>query len=349
MSATGADTNPCTQASPCKSLDRAYRVADPGDVVEIAEGSYGTQDLNSDSSKTSEADVVFVPAPGATPVFGGIDVFGDHVEFRGIESTQDFYVKCGADDVTFRDSKASLFFIRSATDVAFVNVEFGPSSDISQIGHTEECQFAPENILLENVFMHDFENPNTHMECVTIQAANNMVVRNSRFLRCQDFDVFIKPRAPVLSYTNLLFENNWFAKPEPTGSNAISLSLPDGGNAIRNATFRYNSFNASLIVKPEIDYTNVRFVANVGSRIGTGCDEPGVTVEYNVWSGESSCGPTDIQAPSGFVNPAGFDYHLAPGAAAINRGHPSEYPPVDIDGEARPRGGRADAGSDEAP
>jgi hypothetical protein len=347
MSPTGSDTAACTQAAPCRSLDRAYRVADPGDVVEIAEGSYPGQDVLADSSKTSEADVIFQPAPGATPVFGGLDIFGDHVEFRGIESTQDLYVKCGADDVTFRDSKASLFFIRSSTDVAFINVEFGPSSDISQIGHTEECQFAPENILLENVFMHDFENPNTHMECVTIQAANNIVVRNSRFLRCQDFDVFIKPRAPVLSYTNMLFENNWFADPEPTGSNVISLSLPDGGSAIRNATFRYNSFQSSLIVKPEIDYTNVRFVANIGTRIGTGCNEAGVTSEYNVWSGEDDCGATDIQAPNGWVNSAGFDYHLTPNAAAINRGHPTEHPPVDIDGQARPRGGRADAGSDE--
>jgi hypothetical protein len=347
MSPTGSDTNPCTQAAPCKSLDRAYRVADPGEVVEIAEGTYPTQDVNTDLSKASESDVIFRPAPGATPVFGGIDIFGDHVEFRGIESTQDFYVKCGADDVTFRDSKARLFFIRSATDIAFINVEFGPSSDISQIGHTEDCQFAPDRILMDNVYMHDFVNPNTHMECLTIQAANNIVVRNSRFLRCQDFDIFIKPRWPVLSYTNMLFENNWFARPDPTPVAAISLSLPDGGSAITNATFRNNSFNSSLIVKPEIDYTNVRFVANIGTRIGWGCDEPGVTLEYNVWSDEDDCGPTDIQAPTGYVNAAGFDYHLVPGAAAINRGSPFEFPAFDIDGQARPMGGRADAGSDE--
>lgn len=347
MSPTGSDTNACTQAAPCKSLDRAYRVADPGDVVEIAEGSYVGQDVTSDSSKTSEADVIFRPAPGATPVFGGLDIFGDHVEFRGIESTQDFYVKCGADDVTFRDSKASLFFIRSATDVAFINVEFGPSGDISQIGHTEQCQFAPERILMDGVYMHDFVNPNTHMECLTIQAANYMTIRNSRFQRCQDFDIFIKPRAPVLTYTDMVIENSWFADPEPTGSNAISLSAPDGGSTLRNFTFRNNSFNASLIVKPEINYTNVLFVGNIGTSIGTGCNEAGVTVAYNVWSGDPDCGPTDIHAPKGYVNAAGFDYHLVPGAAAINRGSPFDFPAFDIDGQARPMGGRADAGSDE--
>jgi hypothetical protein len=195
--------------------------------------------------------------------------------------------------------------------------------------------------------MHDYENPSTHMECVTIQAANNIVVRNSRFLRCQDFDIFIKPRSPVLTYTNMVFENNWFAKPEPTGSAAISLSLPDGGSTMKNVTFRNNSFNASLIVKPEISYSNVLFVGNIGTTIGTGCNEAGVTVAHNVWSNDSSCGPTDIHAATGYVNAAGFDYHLVPGAAAINRGSPTDFPTHDIDGHARPMGGRADAGADE--
>ena len=45
MSPTGSDAGLCTQAAPCKSLDRAYRVAEPGDVVQIAEGSYPGQDV----------------------------------------------------------------------------------------------------------------------------------------------------------------------------------------------------------------------------------------------------------------------------------------------------------------
>ena len=349
VATSGSDSN-CARldrSKPCKTLDRANRIAQPGDHVEIAAGSYPAQDVLADPTKTSEADVVFRPAPGADVVVDDIDVWADHIEFRGLRINVDFYAKCGADDVTLRSSKARLFFIRSAKRVSLIDSEFGPSDDISQIGHTEECQFAPEHILLDRVYMHDFRNPSAHMECLTIQAANNIVVRNSRFLRCQDFDIFIKPRAPVLSYTNMLFENNWFARPDPTPVAAISLSLPDSGSKITNATFRYNSFNSSLIVKPEIDYTNVRFVANIGTRIGWGCDEPGVTLEYNVWSDEDDCGPTDTHAPTGYVNAPGFDYHLVPGAAAINRGSPTDFPAHDIDGHSRPTGGRADAGADE--
>jgi hypothetical protein len=350
VSTTGSDST-CTRldsGKPCKTLNRAYRVAQAGDQVEIAAGSYPQEDVLDDPTKTSEADVIFRPAIGAADVVvDDIDVWGDHIEFRRLKLNVDFYAKCGADDVTLRGSKARLFFIRSAKRISLIDTEFGPSDDISQIGHTEECQFAPENIVLDQVFMHDYENPSTHMECVTIQAANNIVVRNSRFLRCQDFDIFIKPRSPVLTYTNMVFENNWFAKPEPTGSAAISLSLPDGGSTMKNVTFRNNSFNASLIVKPEISYSNVLFVGNIGTTIGTGCNEAGVTVAHNVWSNDSSCGPTDIHAATGYVNAAGFDYHLVPSAAAINRGSPTDFPTHDIDGHARPMGGRADAGADE--
>jgi hypothetical protein len=36
VSLTGADANPCTQAAPCLTFDRAYHVAKPGQPVEVA-------------------------------------------------------------------------------------------------------------------------------------------------------------------------------------------------------------------------------------------------------------------------------------------------------------------------
>jgi hypothetical protein len=43
---TGADGAACTASAPCKSFDRAYQVAQPGDVVEVADGTYGSQTVN---------------------------------------------------------------------------------------------------------------------------------------------------------------------------------------------------------------------------------------------------------------------------------------------------------------
>jgi hypothetical protein len=350
LSPSGSDSRPCTKAAPCRSFDRAYRAAKPGQTVVLAAGRYGgQQEVPADRSKTSSRDVVFRPAAGGRVVVEALDVFGSHVQFRGLAIEEDFYVKCGADDVTLRGSKARQFFIRSATNIAIVGTEFGPSRTISQIGHTEECPRSPRGILLHRVYMHDFTNsdPGKHMECLTVQAANDLVIRRSRFYHCQDFDILFKHRAPVLTSTNVTLENNWFDVPWPDGSTAVQFSLPDSGGAFRNLLIRNNSFAGTLLLKDEVDYSNARVFANLGPRFSGPCRDADVAVAYNVWSDEA-CGARDRKGALGYRNAARFDFHLTPGAAAINRGHPQSFPGVDIDGQRRPRGNRPDAGADEA-
>lgn len=322
-------------------------MAAPGQTVELAAGSYPVQDVLEDSAKTSEVDVIVRPAAGADAIVEDLDVWADHIEFRNLTINVDFYVKCGADDVTLRGSKARLFFVRAATDVSIIDTEFGPSDSISQIGHTEECETSPDRILLDQVYMHDFTHPDdaNHMECLTVQAANNLVIRNSRFYHCEDFDILFKHRAPVLRSTNVLIENSWFDEPWPDGSSAIQFSEPESGGTYENVTIRNNSWNATLMLKPEVGYLNAKVIANVGTRFGGSCGD--IASAYNIWSGTSPCTPTDLQAPPGFVDQENFDFHLAPGSPAINRGHPGDHPTDDIDGNARPMGGRADAGADE--
>jgi hypothetical protein len=352
LSPTGSDSAACTAAAPCKSFERAYLRAKPGEQVELAAGFYsGQQEIPVDASKTSAEDVIFRPAAGVAVRVQALDVFGKHVEVRDVTIDVDFYVKCHADDVTLRGSKAQLFFIRSADNVSIIDTEFGPSDVISQIGiisGESACEPAPRNILLDGVYMHDFTNddPAVHMECLTVQAFEGMVIRRSRFYHCEDFDVFFKARAPTIHSRDLVIENSWFDVPWPDGTSAIQFSEPDGGSpSFTNVLIRHNAFNGTLMLKPEVSYTNLAVIANVGTRNGGDCDQ--MTSSHNVWSGTAPCTTTDTQAPTGFVNQNGFDFHLTPGAAAIDHGHPTQHPATDIDGDPRPQGNAPDAGADE--
>ena len=61
----------CTRAQPCGSFARAYLTARPGQIVELAGGTYRPQDIPVDDRKASaSANVVFQPARGAKVTVG---------------------------------------------------------------------------------------------------------------------------------------------------------------------------------------------------------------------------------------------------------------------------------------
>jgi hypothetical protein len=76
MSPSGSDTNPCTQAAPCRTLRRASSLLAPGRTLYARGGTYRASDGNeADDWKapngTPRAAVTFRNYPGETPVFDG--------------------------------------------------------------------------------------------------------------------------------------------------------------------------------------------------------------------------------------------------------------------------------------
>ena len=69
---TGSDAGTCELVAPCVTFDRAYRVAAPGEAVVVAPGTYPTQTLKSDPTKTSDVRVSFRPAVPGTVVVNGL-------------------------------------------------------------------------------------------------------------------------------------------------------------------------------------------------------------------------------------------------------------------------------------
>src|SRR5256885_2960804 len=70
LSPAGSDAAPCSAAAPCATLQRAFALAQPGQTVELAGGTYPAQTI-SGSPKSGAAHVVFRPAPAAQVSFSG--------------------------------------------------------------------------------------------------------------------------------------------------------------------------------------------------------------------------------------------------------------------------------------
>jgi hypothetical protein len=96
LSPTGNDSNPCSQAAPCLSFDRAYQVASPGSKVQIASGTYGSQQINPKASMRNLSPgctladttncVTFEPV-GTITINGKLEVRGSSVYIKGSRST----------------------------------------------------------------------------------------------------------------------------------------------------------------------------------------------------------------------------------------------------------------------
>src|SRR5688500_3947124 len=73
LSPQGSGSGKCTRAAPCRSLQRAYRVARPGQIVELAGGAYGDQQLERDPRKAS-GFVTFKRGLSGRPYFESLEI-----------------------------------------------------------------------------------------------------------------------------------------------------------------------------------------------------------------------------------------------------------------------------------
>jgi len=321
-------------------------VAQPGQVVELASGSYGSQTIPVDASKTSSADVLFRPAAGASVSLGSLSVRGKHVEIRDMVLTG-WTVEAGGADVTFRNLDVNGgIFINGGDSISVIGGSVGPGVDFHP-------QFAPwpvgspiTNILIDGVEFHDWtrSSSSVHTECLQIAGGNGVTIRNSVFRNCAVFALSITEYNGSGAPTNYVIENNVFGT---SIGGYYSLQFNSNASALRNILIRNNSSTQTFLIdngQPTI--SNVRAVANVAPISAWGCSAR-VTYGYNVWQG-GKCGATDKNVTSlGFRNPGALDLHLAAGSPAIDAGDPGNHPATDIDGESRPSGGAPDAGADE--
>jgi hypothetical protein len=193
-----------------------------------------------------------------------------------------------------------------------------------------------------------------HTECLQVEPADNVTIRNSIFRRCDTITVNFandlagdsKSAAGYSAPNNVLIENNFFdaARSLVGAPTYYALNIRE----CTNCTVRYNSWlQAPRMPTGAISLNNV-YKGNVGVYNSWECTPPGVTFSYNVWIG-AKCAATDKNVGDAmFVDVNSVNLHLRPGSPAINAGDPNSAPTVDIDGQSRPMGPAPDAGADEA-
>ncbi|MCA9680225.1 MAG: hypothetical protein H6708_05125 [Kofleriaceae bacterium] len=102
------------------------------------------------------------------------------------------------------------------------------------------------------------------------------------------------------------------------------------------------SIATPLVFENNIVYANV--VQGSGTQIG---DDADCSWRYSDIGPQTVAGTGNINADPLFVDPATRDFHLMAGSPAQDVADPAATDTVDIDGDARPQGDRADMGADE--
>jgi hypothetical protein len=362
----GSDSGSCGASSPCRSFNRAYEVAAPGEVVDVAGGTYPAQRIEYDSSKTSASDVYFRPAAGASvEVAGNIDAYGSHVTFmamKALDAEIPYDGPAAVSDVTFWGMAGRNFTIDSGTEINVIGGDYGPATSCggSAGGGNNGIRMnregvMPSDIMIWGVNIHDVQSYDLvqcHIECLIVGAGQNITVRASRFWNCSIFDIFLQPfNGPISDVT---LENNWFATPtDPNGNvnsgRAVEFS---GGGPWRNLLIRHNSVNTAINLNDgaaDPQYENTVVVGNVAER-AVACYN-GVSYRYNAWFGGGTCSATDVAIGNPpFVRASDrgdLDYHLTGGPAVDLVPAGAGDLADDIDGQPRPDGPALDAGSDE--
>jgi peptidoglycan/xylan/chitin deacetylase (PgdA/CDA1 family) len=296
VSQAGSDSGSCRAASPCRSFDRAYQVARPGERVAVAAGSYPLQRIAPLVTPRGGDAVAFAPAAGARVRVQELVVDGSRVSFAGLR-TGSWTAGPTAHRVTFLDVHvAGGIFITGARRVRVLGGSVGPGTNYSsEIKAAQPGGEPPRDVVIDGVRFHDWvrDNQEAHVDCLHVLAADGLVVRRSTFRNCEAFAVLLTGYGAAASPTNVLERNDI----QCCRSGWAGVSLSSGhGESWRNVTVRRNRSTESYTVGEGTTAPGARvlFEGNSGPAPNpTICGLPGVRWADNTWSSGAPCGPGD--------------------------------------------------------
>jgi hypothetical protein len=383
----GNDARSCKRRrAPCRTFNRAYRAARPGQVVQVAGGRYPGQGINPVGGRRGPR-VVFRPAPRARVVVGGLTFRGaDFITVQGMRTAvkgsepgrgnrYGIFVGPGSRYIKLKRMRAGSVSTWKADHLAVRGGSYGPCHAVW--GSDNVCDNSrldvSTNVRIDGALFHDYRfdqscfQGDCHWECMYINGGRNIAITRSRFRDCAVYDIFATisgPDAGAMGHRNLRIENNWFDTPwaeaehSRARSQAVSLAwCQNSPRGYRNVLVRFNSFQRNTGVELDNNgscvFENVRVIGNL--LVYPAFCKPGVVYRYNIWSTAwrtGKCHGSDrIRSRFPYVNRRSgsrFNFHLrARKSVAHNLVPRSVRCPADIDRQRRPKQRRCDAGSDE--
>ena len=365
ISPSGSDTNPCTQPQPCRSFNRAYHVAKPGQIVEVDGGSYGGQVIDL-PQHSSGPRIVFRPSAGEqVEVAGTLETRASHVEVRDMYVWQwytqyraDALSWASADDIAFVRLRAHSGTILGSHGVQVIGGEVGPNrkpdgtggEDGIFIGAYPPDADVPRDVLIDGVWIHDIQHlrDTDHSDCVQTTGAARVTIARSRLENCADQDIMLKDDQGEVR--GFVIENNFLDNPT-LGWFAVNLGDVANSWPCADIDVRYNSTTARADYRVDACGQGSELTGNIAPKFGDSkCSQAkayGWKVDFNVWETGMPCGASDSVGPVSYVSrDAPLDLHLLPSSTATGAGDPVNHPATDIDSEFRTSGVTA-AGADE--
>jgi hypothetical protein len=279
----GSDQQDCrSKKTACVSLNRAYRAAKPGQIVEVAGGTYPAQEIVADETKTSRAHVTMRPAKGARVTLGGLTLGsgadGDGPKHLTIERMRMSYAGRdqqlpavalpGTTDVTWRGLDAGNFSLWGVRSFRVEGGDWGPCAVSADAKCTNSkidagpVGFDTDRVTVDGARFHDYRfsqscfqpGQDCHFECLYLNGSRNVTIRRSTLRDCALFDIFVTlsgPDAARVGHRNLKIVGNvldtpWDENPQgPARARASAISLAWCQNSplgYDGVDIAYNSF-----------------------------------------------------------------------------------------------------------
>jgi hypothetical protein len=274
VSTTGSDSAPCTKAAPCQSFSHAYQVARPGQIVEVAGGTYPSQTLDPPRKPAGSAMILFRHALGATVNVGEIRTNGvNAVEFRGMHF-DDYYVAAASSRITFRNDTAHVFYIRSAHTIHLIGGSVGPSCDgeSATVGAADQSSERSTEILIDGVRFHDITRAcapaGSHVECLFVQETTGITIERSSFANCDIMDIFFHRIGITGDPRNVVIRHNDLHA--STGGGFYSMVFrADSGETLSNYFLKANIVRQDMLLEnaPGSTVTRFRLCQNTGAGV----------------------------------------------------------------------------------